>query len=165
MVISTKPPWELDTKSALPPWEQGVPQPITEPATTTPRGIPPFGISPIGITAGMEYSIQVAQQVAQQAAQRAEEAGIPPEGIEIEEGIRVMPDYSVISGIQEIGRIDPATGAFIEREPAWWEKIGNIVKWLPPNIPIALMKDYGFAAIEKVDLPFMIIPSYPALFS
>lgn len=95
-------------------------------------------------------------QVAQQAAQRVEEVGIPLEGIEIEEGIRVMSDYSVVSNNQIIGSIDPATGSFIEREPTWWEKIGNIVKWLPPNISTTLMKDYGFAAIEKVDLPFMI---------
>lgn len=99
-------------------------------------------------TPAMEYSFQAAQQAA--------EVGIPPEGIEIEDGIRVMPDYSVVSNNQMIGSIDPATGSFIEREPAWWEKIGNIVKWLPPNIPTALIKDYGFAAIEKVDLPFMI---------
>ena len=56
-------------------------------------------------------------------------------GVEVEEGIWVMPDYSVVSGNRTIGRIDPETGEFIEKEKAWWEKLGQILKWLPPNIP------------------------------
>jgi len=83
-------------------------------------------------------------------------AVISEQGVEIENGLILMPDYSVVSSNQTIGRIDPKTGDFIEKELAWWEKLGNILKWLPPNIPSTLIEKYGLAAIEKVDLPFMI---------
>ena len=75
---------------------------------------------------------------------------------EIQEGIYLMPDYSVVTNNQTIGRIDPATGDFIEKEPAWWEKANNILQWLPSNIGGTLIQKFGFPAIEKIDLPFMI---------
>jgi len=90
-------------------------------------------------------------------------AQIPQTGVEIENGLMLMPDYSVLGGNQTIGHIDPQTGEFQEREKEWWEKAlawfekaGNVVKWLPPNIPANLIQKYGFPAIEKADLPFMI---------
>jgi len=84
---------------------------------------------------------------------------IPEQGMYIAEGIKVMPDYQVYSDTnpsQPIGEINRQTGEFEEREPRWWEKIGNVLQWLPPNIAGTLITKYGFPAIQKVDLPFMI---------
>jgi len=90
-------------------------------------------------------------------------AQIPEQGLEIQDGIILKPDYSVVSGNETIGKIDPETGDFIERKKtagekilSWFEKVGNILKWFPPNIPANLIEKYGFTAIEKIDLPFMI---------
>jgi hypothetical protein len=155
-------PWTGAATKKKYPWS-GAATPATPAAPTTPTQTTEaqpstvFGSNLIGMPLGGGIGTQVSIQTAQAA--KAVQEQIPAEGLYVIEGIKVMPNLKVYADdnpTNPIGQYNLQTGEFQEIEPSWWEKVGRIVQWLPPNIPATLLKKYGASTIQKADLPFMI---------